>query len=306
MNRTSRRLLTPTALALAAALCAGQAIAGPKADERATNAVRVLNEIQRIPENGIPDKLLDEGKAIIVIPDTLKAGLVIGGRRGHGLMSVKNPDGSWSQPVFVKLTGGSIGFQAGVQSSDVILVFRNDRSLDNIVNGKFTLGADAGVAAGPVGRNAAAATDGQLKAEIWSWSRARGLFAGVALDGAVLQIDDAANLDAYGQNTTPRMILEGRLNNAPSSDVVSFRDRLEESTYAAREKRGTQGSVAPVVASAPRGDAVSVQAPAATTEGADTATTPPLQHSTAEPGPQRGFQPVSEGEIRTESLDGGN
>ena len=160
MNRTSRRLLTPTALALAAALFAGQAIAGPKEDARATNAVRVLNEIQRIPENGIPDKLLDEGKAIIVIPDTLKAGLVIGGRRGHGLMSVKNPDGSWSQPVFVKLTGGSIGFQAGVQSSDVVLVFRNDRSLDSIVNGKVTLGADAGVAAGPVGRNASAATDG--------------------------------------------------------------------------------------------------------------------------------------------------
>ena len=260
MNRTSRRLLTPTALALTAALFAGQAIAGPKEDERATNAVRVLNEIQRIPENGIPDKLLDEGKAIIVIPDTLKAGLVIGGRRGHGLMSVKNPDGSWSQPVFVKLTGGSIGFQAGVQSSDVVLVFRNDRSLDNIVNGKFTLGADAGVAAGPVGRNATAATDGQLKAEIWSWSRARGLFAGVALDGAALQIDDAANLDAYGQGTTPRMILEGRLNAAPSADVVAFRDRLEESTYAAREKRGTQGDTAPVAASAPRAQAVTVSA----------------------------------------------
>ena len=102
-------------------------------------------------------------------------------------MSVKNPDGSWSQPVFIKLTGGSIGFQAGVQSSDVVLVFRNDRSLDSIVNGKFTLGADAGVAAGPVGRNASASTDGQLKAEIWSWSRARGLFAGVALDGAVVE-----------------------------------------------------------------------------------------------------------------------
>ena len=141
---------------------------------------------------------------------------------------------------------------------------------------------------------------------IWSWSRARGLFAGVALDGAVLQIDDAANLDAYGQNTTPRMILEGRLNTAPSSDVVAFRDRLEESTYAAREKRGTQGSAAPVAASAPRSNAVSVQAPAAATAGTDTATTAPLQHASAEPAPQQGFQPVSEGEIRTESLDSGH
>ncbi len=204
-----------------------------------------------IPEQGIPDKLLDEGRAVIVIPDTIKAGLVIGGRRGHGLMSVRMPNGAWSNPVFVKLTGGSIGFQAGVQSSDVVLVFRNDRSLDNLVNGKFTLGADAGVAAGPVGRNAAAATDGQLKAEIWSWSRARGLFAGVALDGAVLQIDDAANLDAYGSNTTPRMIFEGRAAGSPSMDVVAFRDRLEEATYAARNNRSGNGGSAPRPAAAP-------------------------------------------------------
>jgi len=299
---TMRRL--PLALLLSASLLSANAVAGPQEDQRARNAVRVLSEIQNIPEQAIPDKLLDEGRAIIVIPDTIKAGLVLGGRRGHGLMSVKTADGSWSNPVFIKLTGGSIGFQAGVQSSDVILVFRNDRSLDNIVNGKFTLGADAGVAAGPVGRSAAAATDGQLKAEIWSWSRARGLFAGVALDGAALQIDDAANLDAYGQGTTPRMIFEGRLATAPSSDVVAFRDRLEESTYAAREKRGTQGTAAPVASSAPRSEAVSVQAPVAT--GSDTASTAPLQATPAEPAPQQGFQPVGEGEVRTESLDGTN
>ncbi len=301
-----RRL--PLALLLSASLLSANAVAGPQEDQRARNAVRVLTEIQDIPEQAIPDKLLDEGRAIIVIPDTIKAGLVIGGRRGHGLMSVKTADGSWSNPVFIKLTGGSIGFQAGVQSSDVILVFRNDRSLDNIVNGKFTLGADAGVAAGPVGRSAAAATDGQLKAEIWSWSRARGLFAGVALDGAALQIDDAANLDAYGQGTTPRMIFEGRLATAPSSDVVAFRDRLEESTYSAREKRGTQGTAAPVASNAPRSDAVSVQAPVAgqapVATGSDTASTAPLQATPAEPAPQQGFQPVGEGEVRTESLDG--
>ncbi|WP_449468257.1 lipid-binding SYLF domain-containing protein [Stenotrophomonas humi] len=298
------RRLPCLVLLLSASLLSLNAHAGPKEDQRARNAVRVLSEIQDIPEQAIPDKLLDEGRAIIVIPDTIKAGLVLGGRRGHGLMSIKTTDGSWSNPVFIKLTGGSIGFQAGVQSSDVILVFRNDRSLDNIVNGKFTLGADAGVAAGPVGRNAAAATDGQLKAEIWSWSRARGLFAGVALDGAALQIDDAANLDAYGQGTTPRMIIEGRLAAAPSSDVVAFRDRLEESTYAARQKRGTQAADAPVAASATRAAPVSVQAPVAT--GTDTATTEPLQNTPAQAAPQQGFQPVSEGEIRTESLDGGN
>ncbi|AWH55306.1 ligand-binding protein SH3 [Stenotrophomonas sp. ESTM1D_MKCIP4_1] len=287
------------ALLIAASLLSSQAMAGPQEDQRARNAVRVLAEIQEIPEQGIPDKLLDEGRAVIVIPDTIKAGLVIGGRRGHGLMSVRMPNGAWSNPVFIKLTGGSIGFQAGVQSSDVVLVFRNDRSLDNLVNGKFTLGADAGVAAGPVGRNAAAATDGQLKAEIWSWSRARGLFAGVALDGAVLQIDDAANLDAYGSNTTPRMIFEGRAAGAPSMDVVAFRDRLEEATYAARNNRtGNAGT-----ASAPPPP---VQAPVqAPTPAPAEATTAPLQNMPQNPPPpQQGFQPVGDGEIRTETLGG--
>jgi lipid-binding SYLF domain-containing protein len=295
------RRLPTLALLLSASLLSVQAVAGPLEDQRARNAVRVLGDVQNMPEQAIPDKLLDEGRAIIVIPDTIKAGLVLGGRRGHGLMSVKTPEGSWSNPVFIKLTGASIGFQAGVQSSDVILVFRNDRSLDDIVNGKVTLGADAGVAAGPVGRNAAAATDGQLKAEIWSWSRARGLFAGVALDGAVLQIDDAANLEAYGPNTTPRMILEGRVSAPPSTDVIAFRDRLEESSYSARENRGTAGAPAPV-STAPRAAPVSVTAPT----GADTATTAPLIAAPEQPAPQQGFQPVGEGEVRVESLDGGN
>src|SRR5690606_18607207 len=112
-------------------------------------------------------------------------------------------------------------------------------SLDSIVNGKLTLGADAGVAAGPLGRHAATATDGQLQAEIWSWSRARGLFAGIALDGAVLSIDDDANQAVYGQGTTPRMIFEGRTAQQPSDAVVDFRDRLEEATAVARAERGT-------------------------------------------------------------------
>ena len=280
------------ALFLCAALFAGHALAGQEEDQRARNAVRVLSEIQKIPEQGIPDKLLDEGRAVVVIPDTLKVGLVVGGRRGHGLMSVKSPDGSWSQPVFVKLTGGSIGFQAGVQSSDVVMVFRNDRNLENIVNGKITLGADAGVAAGPVGRNASASTDGQLKAEIWSWSRARGLFAGVALDGAVLQIDDDANVAVYGSAATPRAIFESRAG-APSDAVVGFRDQLEEATAIARAARGDK----PVSASiAPASDAP--MAAPVTVSGSEAA---PVQPQAAETQTQ-GFQPVAEGEIRSEPL----
>ena len=263
LNSRASRL----ALMLSATVLAGQALAGPQEDQRASEAVRVLSEIQKIPEQGIPDKLLDEGRAIVVLPDTLKVGMVLGGRRGHGLMSVKGADGSWSQPVFVKLTGGSIGFQAGVQSSDVVLVFRNDRNLENIVNGKVTLGADAGVAAGPVGRNASAATDGQLKAEIWSWSRARGLFAGVALDGAVLSIDHRANEAVYGRDTTPRMIFEGRNPQAPSTAVVDFRDLLEEASAHARVSRQpTAASQARTETPAPI-EQVPVQPLPTTTEG---------------------------------------
>ena len=278
------------ALLLAVSVFAGQALAGTEEDKRANDAVRVLSEIQKIPEQGIPDKLLDEGRAVVVIPDTLKVGLVIGGRRGHGLMSVKNPDGSWSQPVFVKLTGGSIGFQAGVQSSDVVLVFRNDRNLENIVNGKITLGADAGVAAGPVGHNAAASTDGQLKAEIWSWSRARGLFAGVALDGAVLQIDDDANVAVYGSAATPRAIFESRAG-IPSDAVVGFRDQLEEATAIARAARRDEPS---------EPNTAPMAAPVTVTGSSAIQPTEPAP-ATTEAQPQ-GFQPVVEGEIRSEPL----
>lgn len=216
---------------------AATAHAGPREDTQAENAMRVLTEIQAIPESSIPDKLLDEAKAIVIVPDTIKAGLVLGGRRGRGVLSVRTADGGWSNPSFVTLTGGSIGLQVGVQSADVVLVFRSERGLDSIVNGKFTLGADAGVAAGPMGRNAAAATDGQMKAEIWSWSRARGLFAGVALDGAVLSIDDKANEAVYGQDTTPRMIFEDRAPQPPSAVVAGVRERLAEASNAANASR---------------------------------------------------------------------
>ncbi|MFC0676330.1 lipid-binding SYLF domain-containing protein [Lysobacter korlensis] len=247
------RLPRIAALVLALTV-ATSAVAGPTEDARARNALRVLGDIREIPESAIPEKLLDEARAIVVVPDALKVGLVFGGRRGHGLLSVKRPDGSWSAPSFVKLTGGSVGFQAGVQSADIVLVFRSERGLDSIVNGKITLGADAGVAAGPVGRNAATATDGQLKAEIWSWSRARGLFAGIALDGAVLTIDDSANQAVYGAGTTPRMIFEGRTAAAPSEAIVDFRDHLEEATASARVSRGgsTVASTRPAAVAQPQ------------------------------------------------------
>lgn len=275
-RRSVSRHFGRVALLAAALAVAGSLQAGPREDARARNAVRVMQEIQQIPEAAIPDRLLDDAHAIVVVPDTVKAGLLLAGRRGHGVMAVKRPDGTWSNPSFVSLTGGSIGFQAGVQSADVVLVFRSARGLDDIVNGKFTLGADAGVAAGPVGRNAATATDGQMQAEIWSWSRARGLFAGIALDGAVLSIDHRANEAVYGRDVTPRMVFEGRNPQAPSADVVGFRDLLEEASHLARSRRGP--------ATPP---AANDSAPAST-EAA-----PPAEPATTE-APQQGFQPVDD------------
>lgn len=222
-----RRFVAVMLVSLVSALFALPVAAGTDEDTRAKNAADVLDEIMRSPDSAIPRRMLDDAYAVAVIPNVVKAGLVVGGRHGRGLISVRSPDGTWSNPSFIKLTGGSVGFQAGVQSTDVVLVFRSARGVDSIVHGKFTLGADAAVAAGPVGRTAQASTDGQLKAEIYSYSRSRGLFAGVALDGAVLSIDNKANAASYGGNTTPRAVFEGRVDSVPAP-VVDFRDKLEE------------------------------------------------------------------------------
>lgn len=208
---------------------AAPAAAGEKENERANNAVRVLQEVMQAPDKAIPRDLLRNAYAVAVIPDVIKAGFVLGGRRGSGLLSIKSADGTWSNPSFISMTGGSVGFQAGVSSTDVVLVFRNQRGVESIVHGKFTLGADASAAAGPVGRTAQASTDAQLKAEIYSYSRARGLFAGVALDGSALTIDNKANQAVYGNGVTARRIMEGGVSNVPGA-VVDFRDRLEEYT----------------------------------------------------------------------------
>ena len=287
----SRSLPARLIAALLLVAASAHAAAGADEDDMARNAVRVVNEMQVIPESAIPDKLLDEAHAIAVIPDSIKAGLIIGGRRGHGLLSVKTPEGTWSHPAFITLTGGSIGLQAGVQSADSVLVFSSQRGLEDLVNGKVTLGADAGVAAGPVGRHAAVATDGTMKAEIWSWSRARGLFAGVALDGAVLSIDDDANTGVYGAGTTPRMIFEGRAGGTPSAAITGFVDTLEEATAAARYARGTGVDVQ---AGAPATGAATATA-TATSATTTPATTVPATGSpaTATPAPQPGtFEPV--------------
>ena len=148
--------------------------------ERVNDATTTLEEITRIPEKGIPKEMLENAAAIVVIPNLVKAAFVVGGEHGKGVMSVRGKDG-WSLPTFVQMTGGSVGWQAGVQATDLVLVFMSERNVKALMNGEFTLGADASVAAGPVGRNASAGTNPRITAEIYSYSRSRGAFAGISL-----------------------------------------------------------------------------------------------------------------------------
>ena len=226
LTKSLASLLTVVALTI---LAAAPADAGTKELKRAQSALAVLKEVQSTPDSEIPASLLSKSYAIAVIPEVVKIGLVVGGRRGKGLISVRQTDGTWSNPAYITITGGSFGFQAGVQSADIILVFRTPRGVDHLVSGKFTLGADASVAAGPVGRQASASTDSELKAEILTYARARGLFAGVALDGSVLSLDYDAIERVYGAGVSPRALFEGRVRGAPSF-IVDFKDQLEEQT----------------------------------------------------------------------------
>jgi lipid-binding SYLF domain-containing protein len=163
------------------------------------DSVEVLDQTLSIPEQGIPPVLLKNASGIAIIPGVIKAGFILGGRYGKGILVLREKDGSWSNPVFITVAGGSIGWQIGVEAIDIILVFKSSRSIEGIMQGKFTLGADASVAAGPVGRQASASTDILLRSEIYSYSRSRGLFAGLALDGAGIQINHDANEAFYGK-----------------------------------------------------------------------------------------------------------
>jgi lipid-binding SYLF domain-containing protein len=198
-------------LAIAAALPgAAQVVAPPVAGPPVAVAPVVTSEEQRlvadasvvfdemlaIPAGGIPRSMLAGAEAVAVIPRVVKGGFIVGARYGRGVVIAKDAQGVWHTPMFLTITGGNIGWQAGVQATDLVLVYRSRRSVDSLMSGKLTIGADAAAAAGPVGREASAATDTSFTAEVYTYSRSRGLFAGVSLDGSVLKIDHAAT-DAY-------------------------------------------------------------------------------------------------------------
>jgi lipid-binding SYLF domain-containing protein len=180
-------------------LAAAPLRAGDRELRTVESAIETVQAFAAVPLRGIPPALLQDAKGVAIIPHVVKAGLLVGGRFGRGVVLIRQPDGTWSNPVFVALGGGGIGWQAGIQSTDLVLVFKTGHSLDRVLQGKgqLTLGGDVAVAAGPVGRQAEAATDGQLKAEIYSYSRSRGLFAGVSLEGAGLLADAEANESFY-------------------------------------------------------------------------------------------------------------
>jgi lipid-binding SYLF domain-containing protein len=203
-------------------------IAGPTGSASVDDAITILDDLATVPEKRVPPKLLQDASAVLIAPDVVKGGFVVGGRHGHGVLLVRQK-GGWSDPVFVTVTGGSFGFQAGVATTDLFLVIRNARSLDRILKGagKLTLGADASVAAGPIGREAAGATDAQLKAEVWSYSRSRGLFAGVALDGDAIVVDHEANEKFYRQRKVTVADIVGGTVATPKEAAV-LRARLAD------------------------------------------------------------------------------
>ena len=205
--------------AAAAAVCLATFLAAqPRAqkDDQDTEAKRVrdaatiFDEIMAASDKAIPSAILNKATGIAIFPNTIKAGLVVGGMRGRGIISGHGPNG-WSSPAFLTLTGGSFGLQIGGQAADIVLVINGDRGLENLVSNQFKIGADAAIAAGPVGRDAQAATDIQLRAQILSYSRARGLFAGVTINGSTIRQDIDANARFYGSRLTTRQIVfEGK------------------------------------------------------------------------------------------------
>ena len=251
-------------LLLAASAAVSTAHAGAREEGRLLTATEVLEEVEAMPDQQIPDALLSRAYGIAVIPDVTKVAFIFGGRHGNGVLVVRDKLNSpWSNPVFVGLTGGSWGLQAGAQSSDIILVFTTKTGIEGIAGGKLTLGADASVATGPVGRQGSAATDMNFNSEIYSYARTRGLFGGIALDGSHMSIDRAANASVYGKSgVTATEIFSGQAPAAPAT-AQRFLERLAQLTHTAvRTSPAPQADVpATSAAQAPNAAAPSTEPP---------------------------------------------
>ena len=265
-----QRIIALLTLALALALGAGTASADEKTDKKLADCRKVFESFTDLSEQSVPTWMLERAYGIVVIPQVIKGAVFIGGRGGRGCMAVRNPDGNWSNPVFVTLAGGSAGFQFGVQTSDVVLVLMSRQSVEGISGGKVTLGADASVAAGPLGRSASANTDASFKAQVLSYSRSEGMFFGVSLDGSVISVDDKYDWIAYDQpDLYPSEILEGKAKTVPPA-AKEFTAALNRATQAAA------ASTEPAKPAATTKPATPAAAPAADKEG-DAAKTYPME-----------------------------
>ena len=244
--------------------------AGAREEGRLLTATEVLEEVQAMPDQRIPDALLARAYGIAVIPDVTKVAFIFGGRHGNGVLVVRdNLTSPWSNPCFVALTGGSWGFQAGAQSSDIVLVFTTKTGIEGIAGGKITLGADASVATGPVGRQGSAATDMSFNSEIYSYARTRGLFGGIALDGSVISIDKSANASLYGKSgVTATEIFSGQAP-VPPATAQRFLDGLAQTTHTT--PRGSPAPQADVPATS------AAQAPNSAAPSAEPPRTYPLE-----------------------------
>lgn len=196
-----------------------------KQDDKITAATQVLKDFGKMKES-IPGDLLKVTEGIIIVPKLINAGFVVGAKRGKGIAMTKLANGSWSNPVFVTITGGSVGLQAGVQSVDLVLIFKHSSTLQKIGNGSFTLGGDISATAGPVGRSSTASTDYKLEAEVYSYSRSKGLFAGISLQGAAIDIDGKADDDFYGKSTNSKDLFSNSTENN-KADVTALKTELK-------------------------------------------------------------------------------
>jgi len=197
---------------------------------RIAEATLAFQDIMTMPDKAVPEYLLQDAAGIAIIPGVVKVGFIVGGEYGRGLLLVKDADGSWSNPIFITLSGGSIGWQLGAQSADFVLVFKTKRSVDSVLTDNLTLGVDVAAAAGPLGRRARASTDMQLKAEIYSYSRSRGFFAGLSLDGALIQIDDEANADFYDEDYISPRDIQARKDFRLPAEAVQLKQTVSANT----------------------------------------------------------------------------
>ena len=195
-------------------------------NDRLDHAGRVLHEIMAAPDSGIPEEVLEHAKCVAVVPHLLKGGFVFGGENGRGVATCRTAEG-WSGPVFFAITGGSWGLQIGIEGIDLVMIIQNENGMKHLINSNFELGGDASAAAGPVGRHASADTDWKMNTEVLTYSRAKGLFAGLTLTGAAIRRDSDSTEAIYGRDVSTRHILEGEV---PVPDVAhAFLDAVRDS-----------------------------------------------------------------------------